>query len=297
MMRQFTFGLCSLVALCISSKVFAQDDLQKQIDLQAKPENDKVIATFKGTKIINAQTNETLKKRSLDFKITHLFGNIGKESGGGFHNLYGIDQSNDIRIGLDYGITDKWTVGFSRYKRSENLEGLTKFKILEQTTDHKIPLSVTIFGDVAYAMKDAAAWPVYNPAYRFNYTAQLIIARKFSSKFSFEVVPTYVHRNMVLDPNDDNELISVGAGFRWKVTRSSSIIADYFFTPPNTDLEDPRFDPVSIGFEMETGGHIFSLMFTNATGILENDFIPNTIDSWSKGGFKFSLFISRISEL
>ncbi len=295
-MRKLLPGLYFILALLIFSGAYAQDDLQKKLEADARPEKIKVIATFKGTKIINAQTNETLKKRNLDFRITHLFGNMGKESGGGFHNFYGFDQSNDIRVGLDYGISDSWTIGISRCKRQENLEALTKLKILEQTTDDKTPLAITVFGDVAWSARDAESFPVYKPEYRFSYTAQLILARKFSSRFSFLLLPTYVHRNLVMDPNDDADLFSAGAGFRWKFTRSSSVIADYFYVAPNNNLELARYNALGIGYELETGGHIFSLMFTNASGILENDFIPNTIDSWSNGGYKLSFIISRISK-
>src|SRR3954471_18702439 len=110
--------------LFCSSFLFAQDDLMKQLESQTSPAHEPVIATFKSFKIINIQTNETNKKRNLDFRVAHLFGNIGAESGGGVHDLYGLDQSNDIRIAFHYGVTDKLTVGVSRAKRNENLEGL-----------------------------------------------------------------------------------------------------------------------------------------------------------------------------
>src|SRR5262245_36930551 len=88
----------------------AQDSLWAILQSETATGNDKVIATFKSTKIISAQSNETMKKRNLDFRVGHLFGNVGNESGGGVHTLYGLDQSNDIRIAFDYGITNRFMV-------------------------------------------------------------------------------------------------------------------------------------------------------------------------------------------
>jgi hypothetical protein len=275
----------------------AQDDMLKQLEEQSKTAKEPVIATFKSTKVINIQTNETNKKRNLDFRVTHLFGNIGKESGGGPHDLYGLDNSNDIRIALTYGITDKLMVGLSRCKRDENIVGEIKYKLLEQTTDNKMPIAISVYGQSSLSAKANSEGLYDEFVHRFNHCAQLIIARKFSSKFSFEVVPSYVHRNIV-EPYDENDLYSVGAGFRYKFTKSAAIIADYFYTMNRPEAtKDNHYDPIGVGFEIETGGHVFTIMFTNASGILENDFIPNTVDTWSKGGFKFAFNISRIFKL
>ncbi len=279
------------VFLLISISSVAQDDLLMLLQKSQDTVPEKVIATFKGSKIINMQTNETAKKRNLDFRVNHLFGNIGKESGGGVHTLYGFDQSNDIRIGLHYGITDRLTTGLSRSKRNENLEALIKYRLLEQSTDGKIPLAITVFGNTTLTTKSDELVEKFE--HRLTYSALLIFARKFSSHFSFEIVPAFLHRNFVIE-HDKNDLYSVGAGARYKFTRSTSIIVDYYYTPERKDLIEEHFNPLGIGFEIETGGHVFSLMFTNASGILENDFLANTTDDWGKGGFKFSFIISRM---
>ncbi len=277
--------------ILMSANLFAQDDLLKQLQREDTSTVIKVIATFKGNKIVNAQTNETLQKKNLDFRVNHLFGNIGEESGGGVHTLFGFDQSNDIRIAFHYGITDRLTAGVSRCKRNENLEALAKFKLMEQRTDKKIPFAITVFSNVTMTTKSAAL--VDNFEHRLTYCAQVIIARKFSSSFSLEVVPSYVHRNYV-PVEDKNDLYSIGAGARWKFTQHASVIADYFYSFRTKGLMKEHFAPIGIGFEIETGGHVFSILFTNASGILENDFLPNTTDDWMKGGIKFSFIISRM---
>jgi hypothetical protein len=129
-----------------------------------------------------------------------------------------------------------------------------------------------------------------------NYCGQVIIARKFSPRFSFEVIPSIVHRNIV-NAGDKNDLYSIGGGLRYKFTKSASVITDYFYTPARPEVYPEHFNPVGVGLEIETGGHVFTLMFTNASGILESDYIPNTVDSWNKGGFKFAFNISRTFKL
>jgi hypothetical protein len=284
--------LCfSFLLLLIHIAAKAQDDLLMQLQKDQQPVPEKVLATFKGNKIINIQTNETVKKKNLDFRVNHLFGNIGKESGGGIHTLYGFDQSNDIRIGLHYGISDRLTAGLSRSKRNENLEGLLKYRVLEQSTDNKIPFAISVFGNTTLSTKSGELIDKFE--HRITYCMQAIFARKFSSHFSFEIVPSYLHRNFVAE-DDENDLVSIGAGARYKFTRSASIIADYFYTPERKNLFEEHFNPIGLGLEIETGGHVFSLMFTNASGIIENDFLANTVDDWAKGGIKFSFIISRM---
>ena len=284
----------SLIGLALSLSVFhtlAQDDLLSKLEKESPGASEKTIATFKSFKIVNIQSPETVKKRNLDFRITHLFGNMGSSSGGGIHTLYGIDQSNDIRIAFIYGLTDRLNIGFSRVKRDENLEGEIKFKALEQTTDNKMPVTMTLFGNMTYSPKENPDFT--KAAYRMTYVAQVIFAHKFSSHFSLELVPSFLHRNLV-SPDDENNIVSVAAGGRYKFTRSASIIADYVYNIGRPELSPVRYDPLGIGLEIETGGHVFSLMVTNASGILENDYIANTVDSWGSGGIKFSFHISRI---
>ena len=286
--------------LFFGSALHAQDSLWTLLQSQTEPENENVIATFKSTKIINAQTNETAKKRNLDFRVGHLFGNIGDESGGGVHTLYGLDQSNDIRIAFDYGITDRLMVSVGRNKRQENLSGAVKFRALEQTTDDRVPLAITLYGTTAYTPKSDPE-NIYVPAERrMSYFAQAIVARKFSSNFSFEALGSFLHRNLIdlrINSSDENDLVSLGVGGRFKFTKSVGVIADYFYNFRKESTGIKMYNPLSAGIEIETGGHVFSIMFTNAAGLLENDFLPNTSDTWSEGGYKFSFNISRVFKL
>ena len=299
---------------------FAQDDLLKMLDSAAGPQeksHDKVTATFKTTKIISMQTPQTVGKGELDFRITHRFGNIGGASGGGVHTLYGFDAAEDIRFSFDYGITKKFQMGVGRSKKNENLDASLKWRFLEQTLDNKVPLSICAYTiasltpmreDQLYSGADTT-WVNANKkfAHKMVYTTQLIFARKFAPWLSMAVTPSYTHRNYVLanvNPSnsavDENDLLALGAGIRLKVSRSVSILADYFYVMSEyrkNNTANPYYHPLAIGMEIETGGHVFHLNYTNATGINENYLIPNSPDTWEKGGFKFGFNISRVFQI
>ncbi len=302
---------CFLFLLsCIYSLSFSQDLLSLLDSVQPPQAREKVFATFKTTKVINAQSTETVKKRGLDFRITHRFGNIGANGGGGGHTLYGLDAVADVRFSFDYGLTDKMTVGVARNKRQENIDGTFKWRFLEQTSDNHIPVTIALYENAAFTPVVAAS--LYsgtinvkeNVAHRFAYISQLIIARKFNRYLSFELLPTYQHRNFVKASinkdnlkEDSNDLLSLGVAMRLKITKRIGILIDYFHTFSDfrtNNPETPYYDPLAIGIEIETGGHVFHLNFTNASGIIENDFIPNTTEGWTEGAYKFGFNISRV---
>jgi len=301
-----------LVLLFLSSSALAySQDLMNLLDSVQKPKTkEKVFATFKASKVISAQTTETVKKNCLDFNITHRFGNIGAEGGGGPHTLYGWDNISDYRIAFDYGITNDLTIGVARSKREENIDGTIKYRFLQQTTDNHIPISAAIYENAAFTpmAKDALYAGVTDvndiAAHRFSYVSQLILARKFGRYFSLELLPSYIHRNYVkalINPNnlaeEENDIFALGAGARIKLTQRFAILVDYFhiFSAYRTNNPvTPYYDPLAVGIEIETGGHVFHLNFTNALGVNENDFLVNSTDSWLKGGYKFGFNISRV---
>ncbi len=308
----------TLLFYTLSSTVFSQDDMLSLLDsVQGGTKtHDKVIATFKDSRIINLQTVETVKAKTMTFNIAHLFGNIGVKSNGGVHTLYGLDNVSDVRFGFDFGITNNLTMGVGRSKQSELLDGLVKYRILTQTTDNHIPISLAVYSDIGFNPQRSSAFyggisPTVsfkkNDLQRISYVSQLIIARKFGERFSMELVPTYQHRNYVLanvnidnGSTETNDLLSIGTGFRFKITKRVVLVADYFYTfskyRTNNSL-NPFYNPLAVGVEIETGGHVFHLNFTNCSGIMENNFIPKTTDSWLKGGFKFGFNISRVFNL
>lgn len=290
--------------LIISGVINAQDELEELLNSSTEEKKSEyTIATFKTTRIINAHSIETVKKKSLDFRITHRFGDIGGV-GGGVHTLYGFDNVTDVRIAFEYGITDFLTVGLGRNKGAaiirELLDGYVKYRLLKQTVDNNMPLSVTLLGSTAFTYMrrsvDSTS-EAYLPqfAHRFSYVTQAIIGKKFHNRVSLQIMPTYIHRNYV-SFGDENNNFAFGIGGRVKLTQSFGIIADYFyiFSQFRQDNSDIYYNPLSVGFEIETGGHVFHVNFTNSQGIIENQFLPYTNSSWTKGGFRFGFTISRV---
>ena len=268
---------------------------------------DPVIATFKSTRIINGQSNETLAKGDLDFRVAHRFGDMGG-SGGGSSTFFGLDNSTDIRIAFEYGIIDRLTAGISRAKGSGNFtqmyEVLGKYKLLRQTMDNRVPVGVTVFANaVASGMKSSVEKSDVNYfdsfSSRMSYTAQAIISRKFGELISLAVLPTFVHRNRV-GYKDMNNMFAMGVGGRLRFSKRVALVVDYFVPFRDEESKDyyasrgtEFYNSLGVGVEIETGGHVFHLNFTNSTAILENQFIPETVTTWTQGQFRWGFNISR----
>ncbi|OOG17859.1 hypothetical protein BWD42_11175 [Sphingobacterium sp. CZ-UAM] len=300
-------SILGIMLSIISLKVAAQEGLDKMIKLDG-PKNEKVTATFKSGNLINLKTTETIHRNEMDFRVDHRFGDIGG-SAGGAKNFFGLDNSTDIRIGFDYGLTDNINIGIARAKGATEVrqlyEGNIKYRFVEQTIDNSVPVSIAFFGStVVSAMKaseekhSAASFEGFSD--RLTYVTQLIIARKFSSSFSLTVVPSYLHRNYTAY-NDQNNMFAIGIGGRAKVSKRIALVADYFLPFRQSSKKKYReeltgqryYNALGVGLEMDTGGHIFHLNFTNATAIQESQFISETNSSWGKGQFRWGFSIAR----
>ncbi|WP_205945059.1 DUF5777 family beta-barrel protein [Pedobacter psychrodurus] len=305
-MKYHLKSLTYLFIIGLPTLAFAQDSLENALKMPIEKKN--VRATFKSTKLINIQTNETIYKNEMDFRVDHRFGDIAG-SGGGIKNFFGLDQSTDIRIGFDYGISDKLSVGIARAKGAgvvtQLYEGNLKYRLLEQTDDEKIPVAVTLFGSTTIAAVKASTDPTAVNAYsqfqdRLVYVVQGIIARKFNNNFSMLVMPSYIHRNFTVF-GDENDLFALSVGGRIKLTKRMAFVADYTIPFRNKDkkayLESTSgnqfYNTLGAGLEFETGGHIFHLNFTNATAIQESQFITDTNTSWLKGQYRWGFSIAR----
>jgi hypothetical protein len=306
MINTYKKRFITIACILLSYNTYAQDDLFNMLDsLQPAPKKEKVYATFKATKVINAHSTETVKKNNLDFKITHRFGNMGVNSSG--HTLFGFDEATNIRFSFDYGVTDRLMLGIGRSKTNEHIDGSIKYKILEQTTDNKMPLTLVIYSNMAITPKRdlSGTGELDKFAHRISYVHQLILGRKFNDRLSFEILPTFLHRNFIrygVNPSngveDSNDILAIGAAGRIKLTKRLSIVGDYFYTFSDYRTSDNSFYmPLSIGVEIETGGHVFHINLSNASGIIENDFLPDTRESWTDGAFKFGFNISRMFRL
>ncbi|HEX5001052.1 MAG TPA: DUF5777 family beta-barrel protein [Bacteroidia bacterium] len=283
--------LLTLLFYGITAKA-QDDDLLSLIDDDSTTV-EHVTSAFKSTRVINSHSIESLSSGVLDFRIMHRFGRINT----GAYQLYGLDQAT-IRLGFDYGITDRFTVGFGRGTYYKELDGFLKYKLLWQSTGAKtIPVSlVLVSGMTVNGLKWADETRKNYFSSRLGYYYQILIGRKFSDVFTLQLGPTMVHRNLVATKEEHHDIYALEAGTRIRLSRRIALTADYFYIPPN-QLDSRYGDVFSVGFDIETGGHVFQLHFTNATAMNEKTFITENDGKWSKGDIHFGFNISRVFTL
>jgi hypothetical protein len=276
----------------INYVAFGQENLFDILNKDAKPETKFTTATFKSTRIINGHSIEKMPPGQLDFRISHRFGRINS----GAYEFFGLDQAN-MHFGLEYGIFDWLMVGIGRGTYEKTFDGFAKFTLLRQSSGARVmPFSVSLLSSIALrSLKwDDQSRTNYFSS-RLSYVEQVLIARKISQGLSLQLTPTFVHRNLVATELDPNDLYSIGAGGRIKLTKRISFNAEYYYlVNPKKYMSQQVYNPLSIGFDIETGGHVFQLMFTNSLAMTEKGFIGETTGSWNKGDIHFGFNISRV---
>ena len=250
-----------------------------------------VSATFKDTRIINVQSNETPGKNVLHFVIAHRFGQINE----GAYALWGLDNAS-MRMAFDYGITDRLAVGIARSTFQKTYETSIKWRALRQNSDDSMPVSVTLY---SVAMANGLKWsdPTRENLFssRLSYVNQAILARKWSSKLSTALIPSFIHRNLVETLADANDQWTLGAGARYKLTSRASINAEYHYAIAG--LPTNHVNSLSIGMDIETGGHVFQLFATNSSRMSDKGFVNQNADKWNEGGVFFGFNIARTFNL
>ena len=289
--QQIIFLKLILLFLCPMA-VLAQDDLMTELEsMEADTSADLVTATFKGSRLINGHSVEMRSGGVLEFLISHRFGRLNE----GAYNLFGLDDSN-IRLGLEYGISDRLNIGVGRSSFLKMYDGFLKYKLLHQQTGKKnVPLSLVAFTNLTINTLRSVDGEDVKFSRRLQYTYQLLIARKFSSNFSLQLMPTLVHRNIVIAAQDDNNLWAIGAGGRYKLSGSVALNLEYYYQL-NPDAGNP-YNALAIGFDIETGGHVFQLHLTNARAMVEPVFVGATTGNFWDGDIHFGFNISRVFDL
>lgn len=247
-------------------------------------------ATFKSTRVINGHSIENVAQGVLDFRISHRFGMLNQ----GFQDFFGLDNAT-TRIGFDYGILPWLMVGIGRSSYQKEYDGFFKAKILRQREKGGMPFSLSYLG----AMGDQTAevqvpagvdYPYTN---RLTFTNELIIARKFTDFLSLQIMPTWVHYNLVPTTPEPNDVFAMGIAGRIKLNHRISLTGEWYYTLPGHQLADMR-NSLSFGFDIETGGHVFQLIFSNSTGMSERSVIGQTTGKWDNGDIHFGFNISRV---
>jgi Membrane bound beta barrel domain (DUF5777) len=294
----------SFVLLILCFDAFSQDDLMDQLDKETKPTTDYTTATFKGTRLMNGQTNETIAAKHMNMWIQHRFGRVNT----GFEGFYGLDESR-VRIGFDYGLTDNLMIGIGRSSFEKTSDYFVKYKLLRQSKGaKKMPLSATLLlGGAINAMPTGYTTDMgevmkfNNNKERQSYFGQLILARKFSESVSIQLMPTFLHNNKTETAFLENNVFALGFGGRVKVSKRISLNGEYYLAiDPNSDgfltvANTKKYEnSLSFGVDIETGGHVFQLHFTNSRGMIEKQYITGTTGQWSKGDIHYGFNISRV---
>lgn len=244
---------------------------------------------FKSTRVINGHSMEMLGKGVLDFRILHRFGSVSD----GIQELFGLDQAS-MRMGFDYGVSRNFTVGIGRSTLNKELDGYAKIRIFHQHTGEKaIPFSLLWVSGATMTTTTIQQTKLNNITNRMGYYHSLIIGRKFNENFTLQLSPTLVHRNLVQYITDKNDMVALGIGTRYKISKRSAIVLDMY---PIVYGARAYYNtmPLSIGMDIETGGHVFQLHVSNSRGMNEKAFIGETTQEWGKGQINFGFNLSRV---
>jgi hypothetical protein len=281
--------------LLLPSVLYAQDDLLAELEKDTENETEYVFATFKGTRLGNGHTIETKNAGSLEFIFQHRFGAIN----GGWYEMYGLDDAY-VRLGLDYGIADWMSVSIGRNSFDKTMDGFLKIRALKQRTGARpFPFSVTVLLGGAYKFEPKENSTVsddFKNIDRLSYTTQALVARKFSTNLSLQLMPSFVHKNAVVESYEEHDQFALGFGGRVKLTKSVAITTEYYYNFSMKD-DSPYFNPLAFGIDIETGGHVFQLVLTNAIGLTERAFITETRDDFWDGDIHLGFNVTRTFQL
>jgi len=280
--------ILTIFILGISNQFFGQD-LLDILDKETPKTANIVTATFKGTRILNGHSIENRKDKELEFIISHRFGRVNL----GFDELFGLDQSN-IRFALEYGFNDNLTIGFGRSSFEKTYDSFLKYSLLKQKNgENSFPFAVSLFGSVAVkTLKDYDPSDKRTFAESLFYVGQVLIARKVSPSFSYQITPTYVHRNSVRINADPHDIFALGFGTRMKLSKRVSFNSEYYVTFNESKSIDAR-NSLAFGIDIETGGHVFQLILSNAITMIEKSFITESTGNFFGGDIHFGFNISR----
>jgi hypothetical protein len=289
-----------LVCLFWPALLLAQDDLLDELESDVVEETT-VTAAFKGLKVVNFESTKLASQKDLFLVVSHRFGTVKN----GIDDFFGLDNAV-TQIKFIYGVNEWLNIGVARSSLQKKYGVHTKYRLIAQKTDGS---PVTVVGYHLMTINTALEkdlFPRLEFQDRLNYTSQVLISRKFSNDFSLLLAPTFVHENLATRSfgstgdfedlrfyDEDNNQFAVGIGGRYKLTKRWSVNVDYG-VHLNRNENSSFKNPLSIGFDLETGGHVFQMHFTNAQAMFEDGFIVQGQGDWGDGDFFFGFNLSRV---
>jgi len=270
-----------------SLNLWSQDDLLSELNSDVKIDST-VTSSFKGLKIVNLESTKLVSKSDFYFVIAHRFGSVK----GGIKELFGIDQST-IRFSFIFGVSDRLNLGVSRSSFNKMYDFTVKYKLLNQKKNG-FPFTVVGFNSFAInSAVDSGNFSKFEFKHRLVYLSELLISRKVNEKFSIQITPILFHENYVKNVNQKNTQYAIGGGGRYKLSKFVTFNMDYAYHL-NRVNNSPFNNPLSVGFDIETGGHVFQVHFTNAQPMYDAGFMTDATGDWSKGDFFFGFNLSRV---
>jgi hypothetical protein len=296
MMKTRYLQVILYMGIAVSPSGAYGQDLESFLEDQVEETTDYTSATFKTTRILNGHSVELGHEGQMDLRISHRFGTINS----GAYEFFGLDQAH-IHLSFEYGLKDWLMVGMGRGTFEKTVDGFTKIKLLRQSKGiRNTPVSATWMSGMyvnGLRWSDPERDNHFN--HRFSFAHQLVIARKFNERFSLQVTPSYLHQNLVETPDDPNDLFSMGAGSRIKLSKRISFNAEYYyiFNRDHQNFTTGIYNPLSLGIDIETGGHVFQIIMTNSVGMAENAFLGHTTGRWLDGDIHVGFNISRVFQI
>ena len=279
-MKKFLVTIC----LFLATMTYSQDDLLKDLD-STQVEESYAAATFKALQLVTLQTTKMAAKNEFYFVVSHRFGTVKD----GFDSFFGLDNAT-TKLGGIYGVTDWLSVSLSRHTLNKMYETGLKYRLARQNANFPVDIVGYSVADInTFLEKDQ--YPSLEFKHRMTYVQQVLVSRKINEKLSLELVPSYLHKNLYNPAIENDNQFSFGGGGRYKITKRLSVNLEYMH---NFDTPDFYENPLSVGLDIETGGHVFQLIFTNSQSMSESGYLTNATGEWGKGDFFFGFNLYRV---
>jgi len=291
-MRPLKRFLPALLLIVLSARLSAQEQDLLSLVGDTKPKKEFVDYAFKSSRVIMSQSLEMTKPGVMDFRILHRFGTVNK----GAYEFFGLDNAT-MRLGFDFGITKNLMFGVGRSTNKKEFDGFLKYRLIHQSKNGGMPFSLlAVAGGTLNSLKWADTTRKNYFSSRLAFYGQLIIGSKLSEGISLQLMPTMLHRNLVLTAEDPSDMVALGAGGRIRISNRVAFTFDYYYRV-NPNENDGTKNPLSVGFDIETGGHVFQVHLTNAIGMNERVFLTETTNDWAKGDIQIGFNLLRAFQI
>ncbi len=217
--------------------------------------------------------------------VAHRFGDVSA----GFKDFFGLDHAS-TKLGVIYGISDAVSVSLSRETNMKTFEGAIKYRLVRQNENFPVDIvGYNVMAANTELKKDT--YPHLKFSDRLSYLTQALISRRFNDKLSLQLTPSFVHKNLYEPKIENKNQFLAGLGGRYKISKRVSLNAEYF-----VNFDDHSFykNPLSLGVDIETGGHVFQLLLTNSQINSDIGYLTNATGSWGKGHIFFGFNLYRV---